>query len=1130
MKSINFEFLRPDWDDLAALGGFAESYAATDPQSALVKLRLFAEQMVSAIYRRLNLPKTPQANLIDLLQGAAFRQATPKVVQDKLHALRIEGNKAAHGDRVGVTSADALIKEAHDLARWFSIAHLGRAASECPSYQSPPPGGAGAGLKAKLKQEKKAALEKLAAQEVQLQALLKDLESAREQAESAEQRVADLQAAASTGQQAADELRFDEAETRRRLIDAQLADAGWSVGPNGTDTEEVTREVRVEHQPTTSGIGFADDVLWDDNGKPLAVIESKRTSVDAENGRTQARHYADGLEKMHGQRPVIFYTNGFDIWIRDDANGYPPRKLFGFYSKDSLQYLVYQRHGRQALNTLSPKREIVDRGYQIEAIKRVTERLTNKQRKALVVQATGTGKTRVAIALADLLVRGGWVKRILFLCDRRELRKQAKNAFNDFLNEPLVTVGARTARDRQKRIYLATYPAMMKAFQSFDVGFFDLIIADESHRSIYNVYGDLFQWFDCLQVGLTATPVEFVARNTYRMFDCEDQAPTAYYSFERAVEERNLVSFEVHTYTTGFHRRGIKYDQLTDDQRRQLEEDGVDPEGLSYEVRDLDKNVYNKDTSRHVIRNLMENGIRTAEGQEIGKSIIFARNHEHAMVLRKVFDDLYPQYGGTYCQVIDNYDPRAEQLIDDFKDPLNPLTVAISVDMLDTGIDVPEVVNLVFAKPVYSKVKFWQMIGRGTRLCLDLFGPGKPKTGFRIFDHWGNFDYFDFHYQPVEPTQSKSLMQNLLEARIALAEGALQAAQPDAFTVVAQLIAEDINRLPEASIAVREKWRTKRQVANPETLHAWAPATVATLRAEIAPLMQWANIRDHTEAHALDLLIARMQLELLRKSGRLDDLRIDLLDKVNRLQMHLNPVREKAQRIQQVRSAGFWESISFADLEAVRKDLREIIHHRATGGGPPTPTAKILDIQEEASQIQTGRRSSSIPSVDMRAYERQVEAVLKDLFETDPVLRKIRHGKPVTDAELASLASLVLTQHPDVDLATLREFYGEAVPLDHILRTIVGMEPDAVRERFNDFLFEHPALTAKQTRFLGLLQNHIAKYGALAVERLYEDPFTMIDADGIDGVFPNEADADALVSVIQSFGPATQTEGESNAP
>ncbi|MCQ8105991.1 DEAD/DEAH box helicase family protein [Methylomonas sp. SURF-2] len=1120
MKSINFEFLQKSWPDLAALGGFSETYAHSDPQSALVKLRLFVERMVGALYQMHGLPKPIQPTLNDLLNNDVFRDLAPRPIYLKFHAIRDAGNKAAHGETVSKQTALWLIKEAYDLARWFFVAFARGEASLCGQYQEPKAENQDSDSKAKLKEQKKAILEKLSAQEAQLQALFAELEQSRTQVQNAEQKLADIAESTAKGQQVADVFKFDEATTRKRLIDRQIADAGWHIGNNGTNTEQVGQEIEVNHQPTNSETGRIDYVLWDDNGKPLAIIEAKKASENAEKGRTQARIYADGLEKDHGQRPVIFYTNGFDIWIWDDQQGYPPRKIFGFYSKDSLQYLVYQRRAKQALNSLSPKAEIAGRLYQIETIKRVTERFANQYRKGLIVQATGTGKTRVAIALTELLIRAGWVKRVLFLCDRRELRKQAKDAFNDYLNEPLVTVGASTAKDRQKRIYLATYPAMAKVFQTFDVGFFDLVIADESHRSIYNVYGDIFRYFDCLQVGLTATPVEFVTRNTFQLFECENQAPTAYYSFERAVEEHYLVPFEVQTYTTDFLRRGIKYQQLTNEQRQELEDLGEDAQTLNFEVRDIDKNVYNKDTNRHIIRNLMENGIRDASGQQVGKTIIFARNHEHALLLRNVFDEMYPQYGGKVCQVIDNYDPRAEQLIDDFKQLDNELTIAVSVDMLDTGIDVPEVVNLVFAKPVFSKVKFWQMIGRGTRLCPNLFGLGKDKTGFRIFDHWGNFDYFEFHYKPVEPVVSKPLLQQLFETRIALADAALQAAEPEFFEIAEALIAKDINQLPDESIAVREKWRTKQNLSQPETLHQWAPATVAGLKTEIAPLMQWVSVRGATEVYELDLLIARMQIELLRNSSRFDDLKITLMDRVNGLQMHLNQVREKAELIKNVRATEFWNQVTVPALEDVRKQLRDIIHHQASSGGGGTSTTKIIDITEDTAQIESGQRSSTIRSVDMKVYQQQVDQALRELFDTDPTLKKIRRGESVSTIELENLTSLVLIQHPDVRLDVLKGFYGEALPMDHIIRSIVGMEPDAVRERFEWFVQKHPLLTAKQTQFLSLLQNHIAKYGAIEIERLYEDPFTLVDADGIDGVFNNEADSEELIAIINTFKPS----------
>ena len=519
----------------------------------------------------------------------------------------------------------------------------------------------------------------------------------------------------------------------------------------------------------------------------------------------------------------------------------------------------------------------------------------------------------------------------------------------------------------------------------------------------------------------------------------------------------------------------------------------------------------------------MENGIRNASGQLVGKSIIFARNHEHAMLLRNVFDEMYPQYGGKICQVIDNYDPRAEQLIDDFKQVDNELTIAISVDMLDTGIDVPEVVNLAFAKPVYSKVKFWQMIGRGTRLCPNLFGLGKDKQDFRIFDHWGNFDYFEFHYKPIEPTVSKPLLQQVFEARIALADAALQAAEPVYFQLAENLISKDIKQLPEDSISVREKWRTTKTLSQPEVLHQWTPATVAGLKTEIAPLMQWVNLRGATDANELDLLIARMQIALLQKSSRFDDLKINLLDRVNNLQMHLNPVREKADVIKLVRSSDFWKSPTVQNLEMLREGLRTIIHHKVSGGGGTTQI-KVVDITEELSKVESNKRKSSISSVDMKVYQQQVEQALRELFDTDPTLKKIRRGESVSTIELENLTSLVLIQHPDVRLDVLKGFYGEALPMDHIIRSIVGMEPDAVRERFEWFVQKHPRLTAKQTQFLSLLQNHIAKYGAIEIERLYEDPFTLVDADGIDGVFNSEADSEELITIINTFKPSLTQE------
>ena len=1121
MKSRNFEILREGWPELALLGGFAEAYVHDDPASALVKLRLFAENLTKDIYRDLGLPKPERATFVDLLGNSTFAAITPKVVLDKLHALRVHGNKAAHGEPATVRTALWLLQEAFDLGRWLLVQFAKGDAAAIPAFAQPPAEALDES-KGQLKREKRQVLEKLAAQEAQMEALLRELDAAREAAVTAEKKAEEIKSLATSGVEAANLLAFNEAATRARIIDSLIATATWNVGVGNVSTSEVGKEVEVKYQPTTSGIGYADYVLWDDNGNPLAVIEAKKTAVDPERGRQQAKLYADGLEKMHGQRPVIFYTNGYDIWMWDNLLGYPPRKVFGYYSKDSLQYLVnFQRGGRKPLNSLEPNVAIINRLYQIEAIKRVSERFTDSHRKALIVQATGTGKTRVAIALAELLIRAGWVKRVLFLCDRRELRKQAKNAFGDFLSEPIRIVSSRVNQSASERISLATYPAMQKVYQSFDVGFFDLIVADESHRSIYNVYGDMFHYFDCLQIGLTATPIDFVSRNTFSLFGCEGQLPTANYDLEQAVQDGFLTPFEVFEHTTQFLREGIRLDILTKEQIKELEEQGEDPAQYDFSSEQIDKIIYNKDTNRAILRNLMENGLRDATGQLPGKSIIFARNHQHAVLMRQMFDEMYPQYGGRFCQVIDNYDPRAEQLIDDYKgDGTNSdLTIAISVDMLDTGIDIPEILNLVFAKPVRSPVKFWQMIGRGTRLKPDLFGPGKDKSIFRIFDHWGNFERFEMGYRPAEPTQSKPLLQLVFEERILLAETALRMSEIPIFDEVIELIAKDIEALPEESVSVREKWREKRAVAVPATLKAFAPATVAMLRQVIAPLMLWRNVRGLSDAYALDLLMARAEIAVLRKSADVADLKIDLLDRLAALQMHLNPVREKAEVIKQVKSDGFWNSVTVADLESVRKPLREIMHHRDRQSATPLP-AKIIDVTEDAAGFQTSRRTTSLKTVDMKAYQQIVEAELKRHFDTNPTLKKIRAGEAVSDADIEALVSLVLIHSPNASRDVLEEFFADTVvPLEFAIRSIVGLDPVAVAARFAEFARRHPGLTAKQTRFLGLLHNHISRFGSVTLDRLYEQPFTVVDADGLDGVFEKSEQIDDLLDILTAFAP-----------
>lgn len=1122
MESINFEFLRDKWPELASLGGFAEKYAWPDPESAFVKLRSYIESMIHRFYEINSIPLPVPDSLFGLLANSDFKNAVPKAVLNALHGVRQAGNKAAHVENSSRFNVMDTLKDSFYLGCWFYIINGGKQ-SDCPEFIQPEKP-IDIHKKAEILSEQKRLIqEELASKEVEMQELLNHLEAAWTQATASQKKVEELEAILNKGTTAANALGFDEATTRKRLIDNELAIAGWDIGSNGNNTSEVTQEEEVRHQPTASGTGYADYVLWDDNGLPLAVIEAKKTSKNAEIGQEQARLYADGLEKKYGQRPVIFYTNGFDIFIWDDAQNYPPRQLYGFYSKDSLQYLIFQRKNREPLERFSHKMEIVDRMYQIEAIRRVTEKYTDNFRKTLIVQATGTGKTRVAIALTELLYRAKWIMRVLFLCDRKELRKQAKNVFNEFLNEPMTVVTSDTANDRNKRIYLATYPAMKRIYTKFDTGFFDLIIADESHRSIYNRYRDMFRYFDCYQVGLTATPVDFISRNTFKMFDCKEGNPTAYYSLDNAIEENYLVPFEVYEHTTRFLREGIKYKDLTKEQIKQLEENGEDPELFNFENQQIDKQIFNRDTNRMIIRNLMENGIRDKTGQHPGKSIIFARNHNHAVLMAEVFNELYPQYGGKFCRIIDNYDARAEQLIDDFKASKDSYPmIAISVDMLDTGIDVPEVVNLVFAKPIKSMVKFEQMIGRGTRLCPDLFGLGINKANFRIFDHWGNFNFFEKHYKKAEPSVFKSLMEQLFEARIGLCRTALNNGETEGFNLIIPLIRQDIERLSEDTISVREKWREKRTMSKMEILQQFSPATEQTLKREISPLMKWINIHGNTEAYRFDLLIAEIQTELLRKSGKFSDLKDKLLGWVSRLQMHLNPVREKAETINMIKDGGFWETPSVKTFEKVREELRSIMKYTEKPTWEPAPH-KHIDISDTEEEYR--RIPSTFKFSDMPAFKQKVLEALRH-FNENETLKKIKAGKPVTKTDLSALTSLVLTGNPGIKQDVLKEFFETAEPLDYALRSIIGMDANAVNERFIEFISAYPSLNSSQISFLNLLKNHISRYGSIEIEQLYEPPFTTLHSDGLDGVFFDENMVERLLKIINTFQPKAYIPGE----
>ena len=1128
-QSMNFEHIQSKWPELHQLAAFAEDYAITDPQSSLVKLRCFAEKVVGYLYKELSLPVLPTSNIFDKLTADDFTSAVPRLITDKLHAIRKSGNQAAHEGKVDQQQAIWILKESYFVASYLFMAYANGTQQECPEFKAPEQTQPTNQSDAEFAKKNKQLTKQLAENQARLKCALDELEAAELAQKQAQQQAAKLKQTIDAEKLAQVKTRneqivnssfnFNEDETRKRIIDLDLRNAGWHVALDDESTEDVGKEVKVTDQPTTTGVGYVDYVLWDDDGKPLAVIEAKRTRENIEKGRQQATLYANALEKQYGQRPIIFYSNGWDIKILDDTQGYNSRGLYGYYSKDSLQYLIKQRTLKKDLNKTPIDTAVAGRLYQMETITRVCERFSDKHRKALIVQATGTGKTRVSIALAKRLLDAGWAKRVLFLCDRKELRKQAGNAFTEFTKEPVHIVG-KSAKNTaaSARVFIATYPGMLRIMNKYDVGYFDLIVADESHRSIYNIYGDIFKYFDALEVGLTATPVEMVSRSTCDLFGCDYKLPTANYPLEDAIEQGNLVPYKIVSYTTQFLREGIKKDNLTDEQIAQLEEQGIDPNELDFDAKQIDEAIKNKDTNRLILRNLMEKGLRDKDGQLPGKTIIFARNIAHAELMAQLFSELYPQHGANFCRVIHSKYERAEELIDDFKSSdENSMRIAVSVDMLDTGIDVPECVNLVFAKPIKSKVKFWQMIGRGTRLCENLYGPGQHKTHFLIFDHWANFGYFDENPEEDDVKQAKSLLQKLFEARVTLAQTALKKANMDVFEQTIKLIHDDICLLPMESISVRDNWLVVETYKDFKRLNQFIPDDVQKLLEEVAPLMQWRNIMGQSEAYKFDLELTTIQTLIFTDANQIDLAKQSVMNKVESLQMHLNEVRSKAPAIAEIQTQQYWQYLTHAALEQSRINLRSIIHLRNKSVKPPTSDF-VLDIKEDENQIHEADRLTKIVSIDYQIYRQEVEKTLTPLFETDSVLKKIRNGEQVTEADLAQLSSLVHTQNPNVDLNTLKEFFPESTAtLDKILRTIVGMDKNAIEQSFTTFVQQiHTHVNAKQQRFIGMLKNHLIRHGAIEIAQLYDAPFTQIHDMGLDGVF-SEQQADVIEQFIKQF-------------
>lgn len=883
---------------------------------------------------------------------------------------------------------------------------------------------------------------------------------------------------------------ISEYETRKKYIDLELKLAGWDFDTN------ITEELKLTGMPNNKNEGYADYVLFGKNGLPLAVVEAKRTSVDPRVGQNQAKLYADCIENEYHQRPVIYYTNGFEIYMWDDKN-YPPRKVSGFYTQDELQLLVNRRTSKQNLEHVYVQDKITNREYQLEAIKSVCETFDEGHRKALIVMATGTGKTRTAISIVDVLSDKEWVKNVLFLADRTVLVKQAKNNFTKLLpNMSTCNLLSTTDNPEESRIVFSTYQTMMHAIdvtknkegnKLFTPGHFDLIIVDEAHRSIYKKYQAIFEYFDGLVVGLTATPRNDVDRNTYRFFEIENDVPTFAYEYEKAVKEEYLVDYHVIKTSTDFMDRGIKYSELSEQEKEEYENTFIDEEdNMPEEIESSAINawLFNRDTIKKLLEVLMEKGLKVKGGDELGKTIIFARNHKHAQKIVDTFNELYPEYRGEFAKLVDNQVKYNETIIDEFSTKEKWPQIAVSVDMLDTGVDVPEILNLVFFKPVKSKIKFWQMIGRGTRLCKDIFGVGLDKKEFYIFDYCKNFEFFSVNPKGIETNNVISLTERIygykLDLIVELQNMKYQSDEKYCEyrkTLIKEFI-EEIKNLNKDSFMVKNKIHYIELYSKEETWVYISTIDLMDIKENLIPL--FTSIDDNEDAKRFDNLMYQLQVKRIRqdKTNRCENLIVDTVGELEKLGT-VPQIREKQDLILKVAETDYIKEADFWAIEEVRTELRNLIQFIDPYNRPPVYIDiedTLNDIDEEYVYVSTGNNFTN--------YRRKVEKFLTGNLE-NVIVWKIRHNIRLTEQDKENLEKILFEE-----LGNNKEYaqnFGDTNIIKAV-RNIVGLDKNVVSDIFYKYINDN-RLNMKQIQFVKLLIDYVIKNGTIDMQKLTEQPF-----------------------------------------
>jgi type I restriction enzyme R subunit len=923
-----------------------------------------------------------------------------------------------------------------------------------------------------------------------------------------------------------------EAKTRQEIIDKRLLKAGWDVANPSQVTSELDiwvglpdgiKKPEHEHQ----GYQYADYALLGDDGYPLAVVEAKKTSKDARVGQEQARQYAENIQKNYLGRdmPFVFYTNGNDIYFWDTEK-YPPRKVYGFPTKSDLERMLFLRKNEKPLSQELINRDISDRPYQIEAIRSVIDNLEHGKRKSLLVMATGTGKTRTCASMIDVLMRTNRVQKVLFLVDRIALRNQALDAFKEYLpNSPVWPKVGEHEIETDRRIYCATYPTMLNIIQDKDnplsPHFFDLIVADESHRSIYNVYKNIFDYFDTIQLGLTATPKDAVEHNTFGLFECEEGIPTYAYSYEEAINNNPpyLSDFEVIKVRTKFQKEGIRKNNISPGEQLKLLADGKEPEEINYEGSQIEKKVTNRGTNALIVQEFMEECIKDESGTLPGKTIFFAMTMKHARRLQEVFDDLYPEHKGNLAKVIVSDDSRVYGkggLLDQFVNNDFP-RIAISVDMLDTGIDVRELVNLVFAKPVFSYTKFWQMIGRGTRLLepSKLKPWCKEKDKFLIMDCWENFDYFQMNPTGKVDKPTKPVPVRLFETRLQKLNIAEADADKQLLDKTIKKIKEDVSKLPLNNVVVLEA-KSKIDKLDDTFWQKLNEDKKLYLEKEIAPLMRTRTGEDF-KAMSFEIRVNQYAIAKLEDKEadekKLETMNEALIEVVSDLPLSVNVVAKEQKMIEDVLNNGYIAKADDDGLDLLIEKIAPLMKYRDEGIKPDQDSLDLRDITSEKEYIKFGPANERIT---IQKYREKVEALVKKLENENEILQKIKNGENVSHDEVEELADVLADYEPYPTEENLQKAYdARRVQFIDLIKYIMGIGglvtfSDKVSEAFAEFIAEHNTFAPNQIQFLIVLRDFIINNGELTKKDLVSEPFTKLNDRGFLGVFTPKLQTEIL--------------------